>query len=126
MHRARGARVRARAAREGRRDESTGAHSGAKLKIRQTGALGNLLLFPSMGRGTRESKYRRRKVVYNNCPKSLDLVSYPPCNRFSTPIWPRGSQVRSQNESQLPGSTDVLVCWKYMCARWPHNNLCCV
>ena len=78
MHRARGACARARASREGRRDESTVNNSGSKLKIRLTGALGNLLLFPSMGRGTRESKYRRRKVVYNNCTKSPTLVAYPP------------------------------------------------
>jgi hypothetical protein len=44
--RARGARARARAARDGRRDESTVNNSGSKLKIRLTGALGNLLLFP--------------------------------------------------------------------------------
>ena len=39
--RARGARARARAAREGRRDESTVHNSGSKLKIRLTGGLGN-------------------------------------------------------------------------------------
>jgi hypothetical protein len=39
--RARGARARARAAREGRRDESTVNNSGSKLKIRLTGGLGN-------------------------------------------------------------------------------------
>jgi hypothetical protein len=66
---ARGARARARASREGRRDESTVNNEGSTLKIRLTGALGNLLLFLSMGRGTRESKYPRRKVVYNNAPK---------------------------------------------------------
>ena len=43
---ARGARARARAARDGRRDESTVSNSGSKFKIRLTGALGNLLLFP--------------------------------------------------------------------------------
>jgi hypothetical protein len=42
-------------------------HSGSKLTIRKTGALGNLLLLPSMGRGTCESKYRRRFGGYNNC-----------------------------------------------------------
>ena len=44
MHRARGAPARARAAREGRRDESTVNNSGSKLKIRLTEDLGNLLL----------------------------------------------------------------------------------
>ena len=79
MHRARGARACARAAREARRDESTVNNSGSKnskSKIRLVGALGNLLLFPLMGRGTCESKYRRRKVVYNNCTKVPDLVAY--------------------------------------------------
>jgi hypothetical protein len=42
-------------------------NSGSKLKIRLTGPLGNLLLFPSMGRETCESTYPRRKVVNNNC-----------------------------------------------------------
>jgi hypothetical protein len=56
-----------RASREGRWDESTMSNSGSKLKIRLVGPLGNLLLFPSMGRGTRESKYPHRKVVYNSC-----------------------------------------------------------
>jgi hypothetical protein len=46
MHRARAARARARASREGRRDESTVHNPGSKLKIRLTGALRNLLLFP--------------------------------------------------------------------------------
>jgi hypothetical protein len=78
MHRSRGVRVRARAEREGRRDASTVDNSGSKLKIWHTGPLGNLLLFPSMGRGTSESKYRWRKVVYNNCTKSPTLVAYPP------------------------------------------------
>jgi hypothetical protein len=41
MHRARGARARARAAREGRRDQSIVDNSGSKLKIRLTGGLGN-------------------------------------------------------------------------------------
>ena len=62
MHRARGARARARASREGRRDASTVSNSGSKSKFQLVGPLGNLLLFRSMGRGTRESKYRRRKV----------------------------------------------------------------
>jgi hypothetical protein len=67
--RARGARARARASRGGRRDESTLNNSGSKLKIRQTGPrLGNLLLFPPMGRVTCGSKYRRRFGGYNNCP----------------------------------------------------------
>jgi hypothetical protein len=78
--RARGARARARASRKGRWDESTVNNSGSKLKIRLTGPLGNLLLFRSMGRGTRESKYRRRKVVNINCTKTPDLVAYPPCS----------------------------------------------
>ena len=39
--RARGARARARAAREGRRDQSSVNNSGSKLKIRLTGGLGN-------------------------------------------------------------------------------------
>jgi hypothetical protein len=78
--RARGARVCARAEREGRRNESTVNNkiSGSKLKIRQTGALGNLPLFPSMGRGTRESKYPRRKVGNSNCTKSWHMVACPP------------------------------------------------
>jgi hypothetical protein len=46
--RTRGAPVRARAAREGRRDESTVNNSDSELEIRQTGPLGNLLLFPTM------------------------------------------------------------------------------
>jgi hypothetical protein len=46
MHRARAALARARAARDGRRDESTVNNSVSKLKIRLTGALGKLLLFP--------------------------------------------------------------------------------
>ena len=54
--RARGACAYARASREGRRDESTVNNSSSKLKNRLTGRLGNLLLFPSMGRGNRESK----------------------------------------------------------------------
>ena len=44
--RARGARARARAAREGRRDESTVNNSGAKLKFYEIHPVGNLLLFP--------------------------------------------------------------------------------
>jgi hypothetical protein len=36
---------------------------GSKPKIRLTGALGNLLLFRSMGRGTRESLQRK---IYRN------------------------------------------------------------
>jgi hypothetical protein len=36
----------------------------SKHKIWLVGPLGNLLLFPSMGRGTCESKYPGRKVVY--------------------------------------------------------------
>jgi hypothetical protein len=44
--RARGARARARASREGRRDESTMNNSCSKLKFWKTGALGNRLLFP--------------------------------------------------------------------------------
>jgi hypothetical protein len=81
MHRACAARARARASREGRRDESTVNNSGStsKLKIRLTGDLGNLLLFPSMGRVSCESKYRRRKVVDNNCTKVRHLVAHPPC-----------------------------------------------
>jgi hypothetical protein len=39
MHRTRAASARARASREGRRDESTVNNSGSKLKIRLTGAL---------------------------------------------------------------------------------------
>jgi hypothetical protein len=81
--RARGARARARTAREGRRDESNMHNSGSKIKIRHTSALGNLLLFPSMGRETYELRYLRRKVVNNNCTKSRDLVAYPPCSRIS-------------------------------------------
>ena len=59
MHRAR---VCARAARDGWRDESTVNNSGSKLKIRLVGPLGNLLLFPSMGRVSCDLKYPRRKV----------------------------------------------------------------
>jgi hypothetical protein len=53
-----------RARRLGRRDESTVNNSGStsKFKIRLIGPLGNLLLFPSMGRVSCESKYPRRKV----------------------------------------------------------------
>ena len=58
--------ARARTAREGQRDESTVNNSGSKLKIRHTSALGNLLLFPSMGRASCESTYARRKVENNN------------------------------------------------------------
>jgi hypothetical protein len=61
---------------------STVNNFGSKLTIRLTGDLGNLLLFPSMGRGTCESKYPRRKVVNKNCTKSRDLVAYPPCRYF--------------------------------------------
>jgi hypothetical protein len=46
MHRARAALACARAARDGRRDGSTVSNSGSKFKIRLTGRLGNLLLFP--------------------------------------------------------------------------------
>jgi hypothetical protein len=60
--RARGARARARAAREGRRGESTVNNSGAKLKFYEIHPVGNLLLFPSMGRETCESTYARRKA----------------------------------------------------------------
>jgi hypothetical protein len=60
--RVRGARARLRAAREARWDESTVNNSGSKAKTRLVGALGHLLLFPSMGRETSESKYPRRKV----------------------------------------------------------------
>ena len=69
MHRAPAARARAHAprAREGRRGEPTAVNNScSKLKFRLTGALGNLLLFRSMGRGTRESTYARRKVENNN------------------------------------------------------------
>ena len=79
--RTRGARARARASREGRRDESTVNNSSSKLQIWLTGRLGNPLLFPSMGRATRESNYPRRKLVYNNCTKSLHLLGNPPCSR---------------------------------------------
>jgi hypothetical protein len=44
-------------------------NSGSKLEIRLVGPLGNLLLFPSMGRETYESRYPRRKAVNNNCAK---------------------------------------------------------
>jgi hypothetical protein len=54
-------------------------NSCSKLRIRLTSRLGNLLLFPSMGRGKPESKYPWRKVVNNNCTKVHDLVAYPPC-----------------------------------------------
>jgi hypothetical protein len=67
MHRARAAHVRARVSREGRWDEATTNNLDSKLKIRLTGRMGNLLLFPSMGHGPRESKYPWRKVVYNSC-----------------------------------------------------------
>ena len=60
--RARGARARTRRARESRWGEPIVDNSAPKLKIRLTGALGNLLLFPQMGRGTCESKYPWRKV----------------------------------------------------------------
>ena len=64
--RARGVRARARAACESRRDESTVNNSGSsrtpsKIKFSHTHPVGNLLLFPSMGRGTCESTYARRK-----------------------------------------------------------------
>ena len=78
MHRARGAPARARASREGRRDESTVNNSGSKLKIYEIHPVGNHLLFRSMRRATCESKYARRKVENNNDPKSPDLVAYPP------------------------------------------------
>ena len=58
MHRGRARQARASAAREGRRDESTVNNSNSKLKFRHTGALGNALCFPSMGRvSVSESKY---------------------------------------------------------------------
>ena len=60
--RSRGACVHARASREGRRDESTVNNSSSKLKNRLTGRMGNLLLFPSMGRGNCESKYLGRSI----------------------------------------------------------------
>ena len=41
----------------------------------------HLLLFRSMSRRTRESKYPRRKVENNNVPKSPTLGAYPPCIR---------------------------------------------
>ena len=59
--------------------ESTVNNSDSKLKIYEIHPVGNHLLFPSMGRGTCESKYPRRKVENNNDPKSLYLVAYPPC-----------------------------------------------
>jgi hypothetical protein len=77
MHRARAARARTRHAREGRRDESTVNNSGSKLKLWQTGALGNLLLFLSMGRGTHESRYPRRFGRYNNCTVYPNLLESP-------------------------------------------------
>jgi hypothetical protein len=77
--RARGARARARAAREGRRDESTVNNSGSKLKIYETHPVGNLLLFRSRGRATRESTYAWRKVGNNNDPITPHLLAYPPC-----------------------------------------------
>jgi hypothetical protein len=57
--RARGARAHARAAREGRRDESTVNKSGSKLKIRLTSELGNLMARfsgPFLGSGDNFSK----------------------------------------------------------------------
>ena len=83
MHRARGARARARAAREGRRDESTVNNSGSKLKIRLTGGLGNRetrLSSLFLGPG---DNFRRRKVEKKNDPKVPDLVGYPPCMRLA-------------------------------------------
>ena len=92
IHRARGANT--HRAREGRRDESTVNNTGSKLKFLQAGALGNFLLFPSMDRGTRESKYRRIVVnrseskgfrilnnldMYSSREKSRDLLGNPPC-----------------------------------------------
>ena len=81
MHRARAPPARARAAREGRRDESTVNNSGSKLKIRHTSALGNLLLFPSMGRGTCELTYPWRKVENINDGKVPDPLANSPCTR---------------------------------------------
>jgi hypothetical protein len=80
--RARGSRVRARASREGLWDESTVNNSGSKLKIQLTGPLEGIFccFVRSMGRGTHESKYRRRKVVNNNCTKTRHLVAYRPCS----------------------------------------------
>ena len=66
--RARARRARTRRAREGRQDESTVNNSASKLKIYEIHPVGNHLLFPSMGRGTCESKYPRRKVENNNDP----------------------------------------------------------
>ena len=54
MHRARGPRACARAAREGRRDESTVNNSGSKLKFQLTGPLENRMARLSeqfLGRG---------------------------------------------------------------------------
>ena len=84
MHRARGARACARASREGRRDESTVNNSGSKLKIRLVGPLGNLLLFPSMGRGTCESTVRTsirgEKLKILMMEKSPTCQQIPPVN----------------------------------------------
>jgi hypothetical protein len=64
-----------------RKRGTTCQHGGHGLLRPLTGALGKLLLFPSMGRGTHKSMYPRRKVVNNNCPKVPYLLGYPPCSK---------------------------------------------
>jgi hypothetical protein len=94
-------RARARTSREGRRDKSTVNNSRSKLKIRLTWDLENLLLFPSMGRGTCESKYRRRKNVNNknsNCPKVPDLLGYP-----------RGKDIGSTSLQEYPDNLKTIT-----------------
>jgi hypothetical protein len=59
-------------------------NSDSKIKFRHISTLGNLLLFRSMGRGAGESKYPWRIVVYNNDPKSSDLIGNPPCIWYTT------------------------------------------
>jgi hypothetical protein len=81
--RARGARARARAAREGRRDESTVNNSGSKLKIRLTGELENLMARLSwlfLGYG---DNFWKGYDVQQIWTKTRDLVAYPPCKHWA-------------------------------------------
>ena len=69
MHHARGAPARARASREGRRDEPTVNNSGSKLKIRLVGPPGNretLLSRPFLGpRGNFSKSYDENRFAQN-------------------------------------------------------------
>ena len=97
--------ARARAAREGRRDESTVNNSGSKLKIRHTSTSGNLLLFPMMGRASCElTYYARRKVENNNETKSTVFKKNYMHRARAPPACTRAAREGRRDESTVTNS----------------------